>query len=192
MDAVDEKKVMEERREVRFYDTPAEARLMDYSVTLTAAEDVTFNDTKEGGFFSIRVNDHLAENANEGGIMTNSEGGKTAKECWGRRASWVDYSGKLQGTECGMTIFSHPDGFRHQPHWHARDYGLLTANVFGHSHFNKWNQDLPQSGTYTLKKGESIGFFYRFLVHSGNVETAHVAERYDDYTNPPKTRWRKE
>ena len=152
-------KILSEHREYRFYNTPEDARIMDLYLTITASVDDTyFDDTKEGGLFSIRVNDRIT--VENGGQMTNSEGVK-GKDCWGLQANWVDYSGELEGIPCGVTIFDHPSSFRHVPYWHAREYGLLTANVFGLSHFNKGKDNLPQSGDYELKKGQSIKCLFR-------------------------------
>ena len=182
-------KILTEHREYRFYNTPSDARIMDLLLTFTATvSDIHFDDTKEGGFFSLRVNDRLIEE--QGGVMTNSEGLTTEKEIWGRPANWVDYSGTLEGVPCGMTIFDHPTSFRHMPTWHARSYGLLTANVFGYSHFRKNAPDLPETGDFTLKKGQSITSSFRFFVHGGDCEAARVAERYVDFANPPKTTWK--
>jgi len=36
-----------------------------------------------------------------------------------------------EGETLGVAIFNHPPSFRHPTSWHARTYGLFTANCFG-------------------------------------------------------------
>lgn len=182
------KKILSEQRMYRFYDTPDDYRLFDVIVRVIASEgDTTFLDTKEGGFISIRVNDHLAEI--QGGLMTNSEGATTMEQVWGKRALWLDYSGTLTGKKVGIAIMDFGGNFRCPAYWHARDYGLLTANVFGYSHFNEKDPTLDQNGDYTLEKGRSLVFNYRLLIHAGEVGESRIQDRYEDYMRPPTVSW---
>lgn len=175
--------VVDEAREYRFYNTPSEARLFDVSTTLTAKYgDAKFNDTKEGGMVSLRMNDDLRE-VGGSGTITNSEGGVGAGETWGKPAAWCDYSGSLEGFgKVGVTIMDHPSSFRYPTHWHVRDYGLMGANAFGYSYF--YGSESGKNGDHLLKEGESISFNYRIYVHTGDVNDAKVAEQYTLYTNP--------
>ncbi len=185
-------KLLTEKRIYRFYNTPSTGRLMDLDLTVVASEEpLHFGDTKEGGFFSIRTNDLLT--VENGGTLTNSEGNINSEGdngCWGKQADWVDYSGVLEGVKCGMTIFDHPSSFRYPAYWHARAYGLLTANVFGLSHFNKGKEGASQDGSYDLEKGKSLFFKYRFYVHADDCQGAKVADRYADFVNPPQVTWK--
>jgi hypothetical protein len=182
----DREPVLTERREYRFYATPASGRLFDVTVTFTADHgDVTFGDTKEGGIMSVRMADVLRETGGSGTIR-NSEGGVGARECWGKPADWCDYSGELEGYGVrGLTIMDHPENLRHPSHWHVRDYGLMGANCFGYSDF----MGEGHNGDYVLKDGDSITFNYRVYVHSGDPDAANVAEQYAAYATAPKTEW---
>jgi len=174
-------KVLEESVEYLFYALSFERRIIDVNLELTASEgDVRFGDTKEGGTLSIRVAQSLE--VEEGGTITNSYGGINEKETWGKRAQWCDYSGLLEGRRVGIAAFDHPANFRHPVWWHVRNYGLMTANLFGLSHFTG---DPTQRGDYTLPQGQSLRLRYRVLVHSGDVREANVAEAYHDFANPP-------
>ena len=62
----------------------------------------------------------------------------------------------------GVAIFDHPTSFRYPTWWHVRDYGLMTANPFGLSHF----VDKTADGSYVLAAGGRIRFRYRVLVHA--------------------------
>lgn len=182
----DREPVIREHREYRFYNGDAEHRLVDIDVTLIAGYGaVRFEDTKEGGFIALRIRDELRERSGSGTI-TNSEGGLGSKECWGKPAAWLDYSGPLEDHGVrGVAVFDHPTSFRHPTYWHARDYGLVGANPFGLSDFT----DGRLNGDYTLPAGESITFRYRLLLHTGDVKKANVAEYYAGFANPPPARW---
>ena len=82
----------------------------------------------------------------------------------------------------GVAYFDHPKNFRHPTYWHARDYGLRTANPFGLSYF----EGKGYNGDYTLPAGESLRFRYRVYIHKGDVVEGKVSEKYHNYVNPPK------
>lgn len=178
--------VIDERREMIFYATDADARIFDYNVLLKASHGpIHFTDTKEGGLVSLRMADKLRERGGTGTI-TNSAGGVGAKETWGKPAAWCDYSGPIEGIGTrGMTVFDHPSNFRHPTHWHVRDYGLMGANAFGYSHF----YDGERNGDHDLPEGAEFPFHYRLYVHSGDVNEAQVAEVYAAYAQPLEAAW---
>ncbi len=171
-----------ECRELTFYQLPGHNSLLDLRVTFQAKYgDVTFADTKEGGICSIRVASAL-EGA-RGGNIVNAYGGIGEEETWGKRAPWCDYSGKLPDGEAGICIMDTPNNYCYPTYWHVRDYGLMTANPFGLSHFYN---DKSKNGSMTLPKGQNSTFQYRIFCHRGDVRGGAVAERYLDYINPPK------
>lgn len=178
--------VIREQREYRFYAGDPARRLIDVDITLTAEYGaVHFEDTKEGGFIALRIRDELRERGGSGTI-TNSEGGVGARDCWGKPAAWVDYSGPLDALGVrGIAVFDHPSSFRHPSYWHARDYGLVAANPFGLSDFT----DGRLNGDYTLPAGESISFHYRMLLHTGDAIEAAVSEYYAGFAYPADARW---
>ncbi len=169
-----------ERREMRFFNLPRGLQTIDFSVVLTAInDDVKFGDTKEGGLLSVRVATSM--DGDKGGRIENSYGAIGEKECWGKQAPWVDYSGKVKGNNVGFAMLEHPTSFRHPTYWHVRDYGLFSANPFGLKHFT--NGKLH--GEYTLKKGGSISFVYRLIAHAGDAISAKIKDKYFDYISPP-------
>ena len=104
--------LLEERRTLTFWNTPASARLLDVTVAFHAAHGaVTFGDTKEGGLCSLRVPEAIK--GTRGGVISNAYGGIHEAENWGQRAPWVDYSGDLNDADgtrrtVGVAIFDHP------------------------------------------------------------------------------------
>lgn len=157
-----------EDRDMIFYSDP-KLRIVDFHVTLTAARDITLGDTKEG-LFAIR----LAENFTErrGGKIVNAEGLTGMKSVWGKRSSWVDYSGEVDGEKLGIAIFDHPTNPYYPAYWHARDYGLFSLNCFGQSAFDP---DAEERIT-KIAKGDKLNFRWRVVIHPGDAESGQVAE----------------
>lgn len=145
--------------------------VMDCEIDLSAENaPVVFGQTKEGGF-AIRVATGLTEKA--GATMLDSEGRHGEKEIWSKTAAWVDYSGTVDGKKVGVTIMNHPKSYGFPTTWHARGYGLFSANPF----MNK---------AETIPKETGITLRYRVYVHSGNANEGKVAEVYNGYAIPAK------
>ena len=163
----------------------AGGRAIDYQITIKASEgDVTFGDTKEGTM-AIRTNPVLRVTGPVAkGKCCNSEGVK-GKAIWGKRAKWVDYWAPIDGKTVGVAIFDHPSNPRHPTRWHARTYGLVTANPFGLHHFERKPKG---TGNMTIKAGKSVTFRYRFLFHSGDVKEAKIAKRYEEFVKTVRPR----
>ena len=151
-------------------------RTIDYSVTYHASEaDIEFGDDKDGQMGirmhpSLRIKGPIAQ-----GRAINSRGVRE-NDIWGKRAEWIDYWGPVDGKTVGIAVFDHPDNLRHPTWWHARDYGLLSANPFGIHHF----EELPNKaqGQYILAKGETLTFKHRFVFHVGDPKQADVKKMY--------------
>lgn len=176
------RKVLEEEREISFYNLLSPLRIIDFRICFTATEgDVVFGDTKEGGILSIRVASEME--GSRGGRIENSYGGVGEKETWGKRAQWCDYSGIVKGKKLGIAVLDHPYNFRHPTYWHVRDYGLFTANPFGVSYFT----GNPQNrGDFRLVKNGKLEFRYRLLIHKGDAKEAKVEEHFLNYSYPPE------
>ncbi|MBO5438711.1 MAG: PmoA family protein [Thermoguttaceae bacterium] len=152
-------------------------RWMDLELKLIASHgDVKFGDTKEGTM-GVRVPGVLEVNKKQGGKITNAEG-LTNDAAWGKQSPWVDYSGIINGKNCGVAIMNHPTSERFPTYWHVRTYGLFAANPFGVRDFTGGK---IQDGSLTVKNGESVTFKYRLYFHDGNTEEAEVAKNYESY-----------
>jgi hypothetical protein len=178
-------KLIEERREMTFHSDPT-LRMIDFDITLTAIEKVTFGDSKDGTF-GLRIAPVLQEASSAGhgstsalphtGIITNAEGMEHEKAVWGKPSNWVDYSGEIEGEKLGIAIFDHPENSR-RARWHVRAYGLFAANPFGLSTFTG---DKSQNGSVTLEPGSALRFRYRVVIHPGDVKSAGIAKLWDQY-----------
>jgi hypothetical protein len=167
------KALLTEDRDMVF-DSDLKLRSIDLRISLTAVEDVTFGDTKEGAF-AIRLADNFTEK--KGGKMVDADGRTTMANVWGKRSNWVDYTAEVDGERLGVAIFDHPQNPRHPTYWHARDYGLFALNPFGQNAFDPKMEE----SHLKLPAGHKLVFMWRVVVHAGDAETAHIADQYKAY-----------
>ncbi len=184
-DAVENPYLRQELR-LRIWAAPSHMRIFDATLTFHANEtDVVFGDTKEGGLISVRVATTM--DASGTGRIETSTGAVGEAEAWGKSASWCHYSGLVKapsgGVHTGIGVIDHPDNPRYPTYWHVRNYGLMTANPFGHSHYFK---DKSRDGSLRLSAGESLTFRYRVVIHEGDAPDGHMAERFADFAYPIK------
>ncbi|NQT54278.1 PmoA family protein, partial [bacterium] len=180
----DKKPVMAETRTVRVWRQPDAARMLDLTVALEAKYgDVKLGDTKEGGLCATRMRPEFRHDRK--GLLVNDSGQKGGA-AWGKKSAWTSASGTVDGKQYGYAIFDHPTNLRHPTTWHARTYGLLTANAFGLAHFTR----KKEQGDCTIKKGETLTFRYRIYFHRGGPEEAKVAARHADFATPPAASWK--
>jgi hypothetical protein len=175
------KKYLEDERSLTF-GTEGKIRWIDFDIVLKASNGaVTFGDTKEGTF-GVRVAETMKVDAKPGGRIVNSEG-LVDSDAWGKRATWVDYQGPVDGKKVGIAILNHPRSFRWPTYWHVRTYGLFAANPFGLKDFTN---NKIKDGSYTLPAGQSVKFSYRLLFHTGDEKEGRVAEIYAAYAKLAK------
>jgi len=157
------------------------SRIIDYTITIHASEgDIVLMDDKDAGMGfrvpdSMCVSPHGTAKIKAEGYMLNSEGVSGAA-CWGKSAKWVDYSGLVEGRILGVAMFDHPNNPRHPTSWHARSYGLCTANIFGKRHFEKLKD--KNAGNYPLKIGQSLTFKYRLYWHASKGDAKKIEAQY--------------
>lgn len=172
------KVLLVENRNMIFRSDPT-LRIIDFDITLTAAEDLTFGDTKEGAF-AIRLADSLTEK--KGGKMVDADGRTSMANVWGKRSNWVDYTGEVDGEKLGVAIFDHPQNPHHPTYWHARDYGLFALNPFGQKAFDP----KAEENHTKLPRGQKLHFRWRVVIHPGDAATARIADLYKDYAAKSK------
>jgi len=162
-------------RTLTFFELDNGDRVIDYDVSLHASHGkLTLGDAKDG-VLGIRM--HPALRIDKGAHAVNSEG-DTGKPVWGKRAKWIDYSAKVDGKPAGIAIFDHPRNLRHPTWWHARAYGLLSANPLGISYFEKKDRG---AGEYVIEDGDTLRFQYRIIFHRGSAVDAEIDQRYSSY-----------
>ncbi len=172
-------------------------RCIDRLITLTpAAGKVDFPDTKEG-MFALRVARGLEEPSteplkyvdehgqvteveainNEGvdGEYLTSEGLVGEKQIWGTRAKWCILRGTLDNRPVTVAIFDHPGNVGFPTHWHARGYGLFSANPLGWKDFTQGKETM----NFSLAPGETGAFRYRILISDERLEAAQAETLYE-------------
>jgi hypothetical protein len=167
------KVLLVENRDMIFYSDP-KLRIIDFHITLTAAQDVTIGDTKEGAF-AIRLADNFTER--KGAKIVDANGRTDMKNVWGKRSNWVDYTAEVDGERLGVAIFDNPQNPHYPTYWHARDYGLFSLNPFGQ---NSFDENMPENKT-KLATGQKLVFQWRVVIHPGDAKSGDVADLYKLY-----------
>lgn len=195
----DNKTLLNERSEFTF-SVDGDTRIIDRCTYLKAVNgEVKITDNKEG-MFAIRVTRELElpatgklkmidshgnvteVDAAEGNVATgdylSSEGVKGG-EVWATRARWMKLYGTVNGEQVAVVIFDHPANPGYPTYWHARGYGLFSANTLGQEVFSKGKEKM----NFVLQDGETTTFRYRLAVFSGNPterELNIMAEEFED------------
>jgi hypothetical protein len=176
--------LLTESRKMTFSSEP-QARIVDFDITLSPDEKVTFGDTKEG-MFAIRLAAPLEAEQPKGiaepkrtGKLINAQNKAGEKLVWGKRSEWADFSGQIDGRPVGLTIFDHPGNPRHPTYWHARDYGLFATNIFG---LHDFENDKSRDGSLTIQPGQPLRFRFRVVIHDGPFDAARTREMFTAYS----------
>ena len=177
-----DKTLLEENRKMIFYPGKDE-HIIDFFITLTARDTtVVFHDTKEG-FFAIRVAHWLREKGGSGRYL-NSNGDETEENIWGKRASWVKLEGRKGDQTLGIAILNHPQSTNYPTYWHARGYGLFSANPLGQFAFQQARKiSDPQKYNLTLKKKERAVFIFRMVIYEGKRAGQYFDDEFRKYAN---------
>ncbi|MBI5767709.1 MAG: PmoA family protein [Verrucomicrobia bacterium] len=163
----------------------ADTRTIDFAITLRAPADapVRLGDNKDGGL-ALRLATWLnlpagaTKRKYTGGVghIVTAKGDREAA-AWGKRAEWCDYHAAHDGKIYGIALFDHPQNLRHPTWWHAREYGLVSANPIGWHDFEA-RTTKAGAGDFTIPAGGSLTLRYQILFHFGNDKDAKIAERY--------------
>jgi hypothetical protein len=192
------KELMTEKTDYHFF--PAKSGyFIDRITTLTSSGAlISMKDTKEG-MFAIRVARQLelpskesaalldaslkpgTEKASENkGVTGNylSSEGVTGDAVWSTRAKWMELTGSIGNEKISIVICDHPKNPGYPTYWHARGYGLFSANPLGVSDFTQGKQAM----SFSISAGESVTFRYRVIVNSGpflsSQEINDIAEEF--------------
>jgi hypothetical protein len=176
------KKLIDEKRAITVRKINPTTNALEFTCTLTAAEDVTFGDTKEG-MFAFRMDRTLRLKGKQAKSHIIDSNGVTDGDTWGKRADWVAYYGPDEkGEPVVAAMFDHPKNFRYPTYWHVRDYGLVAANPFGIHDF-EGKKDQTTLGNHELKKGESMTFRYSIVIHHGDLKSAELGKLWKAFSN---------
>jgi len=191
-------KLMLEEQTVFQFNASENRRIIDRTTTLKAMiDEVNFTDNKEG-MFAIRVARELELPSEDPTRLVDSHGNVTmvekmdnthvkgnyrsaegveGKEVWGTRCRWMKLSSEINGEPVSIVIIDHPSNVGYPTYWHARGYGLFSANTLGQKIFSEGKNEL----NFKLSKGESVTFNYRLVVASGDLTDAQVNQLADAF-----------
>jgi hypothetical protein len=179
--------LLEELTRFEFIGTGSE-RTIDRKTTLTAVTDVVFTDSKEG-VYGMRLAHELQiptvedkKFTDDKGVVTIVKGkkdeiangnyltseGKEGEGVWSTRAKWCKVYGKMGNDSVSIAIIDHPSNVNYPTYWHARGYGLFSANPLGEKIFT--NGKIEKN--LTLKAGESVTLRYRIVVDNNKKSSS--------------------
>jgi len=155
---------------------------IDFTFKLKAiGKDVVFKDTKEG-MFAMRVADWMSE-ANGTGIYLNSFGDTTEANVWGKPSKWVRLEGHQEGKKIGIVIMNHPTSVNYPTYWHARGYGLFSANPLGQSVFQEGRHvENPESLNYIIAAGGVAIFKFKMIIYEGDLSLDQIETAFKGYS----------
>ncbi|WP_245579271.1 DUF6807 domain-containing protein [Algoriphagus mannitolivorans] len=165
------------------FSSEGEKRSITRITTLTAQElAVSMKDNKEG-VFAIRVARELEHPSDKPEIFTDANGipttvaslnnagvtgkyrsseGKEGDAVWGTRGTWVTLNGQIENENITVAILDHQANPGYPTYWHARGYGLFSANPLGQKELSGGKDVLD----FKLQPGESVTFRYQVIVQS--------------------------
>lgn len=174
-------------------------RTIDRITTLTAlGKDVVFRDNKEG-VLGIRVTRALEHPTDKPDVFTDASGrstgvpvldnsgvtgkyttseGKTGDAAWGTRGKWTMLTGTVESEPVTLAILDHPKNPGYPTYWHARGYGLFSANMLGAKVFNP-----KEELNFAIPAGKSATFRYRILILSGTAKPQDLEAQHKIFTS---------
>jgi len=190
--------LLEETTRFEFSGT-SNQRIIDRVTTLKASVDIIFTDAKDG-LLGIRLAHALQIPTDKDQEFTDNKGnvtvvkggtdkiasgnylsseGKLGDSVWSTRARWCKVFAKMGKDSVSVTIIDHPLNPNYPTFWHARGYGLFSANPLGEKIFTNGKS----AKNLQLKKGESVSFRFRTIIDEGKntIATKQLDEQADDF-----------
>jgi hypothetical protein len=190
------KELLAENTEYHFIAVDS-TRIIDRITTLTATGNtVEMKDTKEG-MFGIRVARQLELPSKEDVTLIDTQGnptivkalsnedvtgnyrsseGVTGEAVWSTRARWMELYGSIGEEKISLVVCDHPKNQSYPTYWHARGYGLFSANPLGVKDFTQGKEEL----NFPIPADQSTTFRYRVIIHSGSHLTEAEINAYAD------------
>lgn len=162
--------ICEEECTIRIIPDKTGVLLLWDSVFYSDSHPFYFGDQEEMGLGVRMATPFTVKN---GGTILNSNNQRNESEVWGKQAEWCTYFKSIEnGQDAGILLMPSPDNFR-TSWFHARDYGLLTANPFGRNAFTKQEKSkivvntkehFPlRFGVYIFQKADATPSFFQSI-----------------------------
>jgi Methane oxygenase PmoA len=195
---INNKTLAQENTQYIFSGTPQQ-RIVDRITTITADTVLLFTDAKDG-LLAIRVAHALQIPTDKDQKFTDDKGnvtvvkggtdkipngnymsseGKMGDSVWSTRGAWCKMFGKINNDSVSVVIIDHPKNPNYPTYWHARGYGLFSANPLGEKIFTNG----AKTKNLQLQKGESATFRYRIVIDEGkqtiqNKQVQQIADAF--------------
>ena len=91
-------------------------------------------------------------------------------------------TGKVDQEAVTLVILDHPKNTGFPTYWHARGYGLFSANPLGQEVFSNGKEKL----NFTLEPKQSVTFRYRLLIFSGLTTPDQIEAQYQRFVTEVK------
>lgn len=167
----DGRKLLKERREMRFVpEADGQWRLL-LDLTLTPSADAVTFDKSSFGLVAVRMAKTIGVH-DGGGRIRNSEGKINEPQVHWQRAKWVDYSGPITpDAREGVTLMDHPSNPRHPSYFHVRDDGWMGAS-------------LSFEGPLEVKADQPLRLRYALWIHRGVPDGPTIDAKYAEFATP--------
>jgi hypothetical protein len=100
-----------------------------------------------------------------------SSEGVEGEKVWGTRARWMMLGADVEGEPITLAILDHPKNPGHPTHWHARTYGLFSANPLG---VNELTGGKTPPMDFMIAEGSPVRFAYRIVILSHRAKPEEV------------------
>ncbi len=166
--------ICEERCSIRIVPKQTGILMMWKSEFFSDQHDFYFGDQEEMGL-GVRVAPPLM--VENGGTILNSHGNQNEDGVWGQQADWCAYYSDISKDQsAGVILMPSPENFR-DSWFHARDYGLVTANPFGRKAFTS-----NEASKVVVKQEEIFELkFGIFVFQSEGVSKEYFQKIYEEY-----------
>ena len=198
----DGKAILHETARFTFRAEPG-VRIVDRVSTLSALDTkVDLKDDKEG-MYGLRVRRELEQPTNESVVYIGADGkpgteksirkddvtglyrsseGKIGDAAWGTRGRWMMLTGKVKQEEITLAMLDHPQNVGFPTYWHARGYGLFSANPLGQAELSGRKETL----NFSLQPKQSTTFRYRLVILNQSASPEQIESRYQQYVGDAK------
>ena len=123
--------------------------------------DIKIGPTRHA-YFGVRLTESLR--VTSGATLIDADGRLGGEAISGQVSDWVDCSGTIAaGQKAGIALFPFPSAAGNP--WFVADWGTLTVNPLARE-------------AIKIKRGEPLDLAIRVIVHDGDVQEAHIADRY--------------
>ncbi len=187
--------LLEETTYLNFSGT-GDMRIIDRETILKADTLINFTDAKDG-LYAIRLAPALeipdkkekefkdgkgnvtqvkaSKDIATGNYLTSE--GRTGDSAWSTRGNWCKVYGKIKNDSISIVIIDNPENPDYPTFWHARGYGLFSANPLGAKAFTNGKS----SENLHLKRGETVTFRYRIVIQDGKETLS--SKKLDELAN---------